>query len=242
MKSQKKLKHIKNKSQKKKTQKKSKKSIQKHIKKLQISNADYNNYIKDLNKIMLNFKGISYEIVNNWFNMINITHYKNRPINYLEIGTFYGANILSVAISYGLHKNSKLYCVDPWEDYDNYPEYKDKQNVIYTSFLNNIENSGLKNKIIINRGYSNIKVPMFQDEFFDIIYIDGNHEPEYVLEDAVLSFRKLKKGGVMIFDDYGWGDTQVGIDGFLSGYNKKIEMIGQRKMQIFLKKTGSLNL
>ena len=35
--------------------------------------------------------------------------------------------------------------------------------------------------------------PKFKDEFFDIIYIDGNHEPEYVLEDAVLSFRKLKK-------------------------------------------------
>jgi predicted O-methyltransferase YrrM len=243
---------IKNKSQHKskhkKTQKKSKKSMKnkhqkdKHIKKFQISNADYNNYIKELNKIMQGFKGTSYEIVNNWFNMINISHYKNRPINYLEIGTFYGANILSVAISYGLHKNSKLYCVDPWEDYDNYPEYKDKQNVIYNSFLNNIENSGVKDKIIINRGYSNIKVPMFQDEFFDIIYIDGNHEPSYVLEDAVLCFRKLKKGGIMIFDDYGWGDTQVGIDGFLSGYHKKIEMIGQRKMQIFLKKTGSLNL
>ena len=174
--------------------------------------------------------------------MINITHYKNRPIHYLKIGTFYGANILLVAVSYGLHKNSKLYCVDPWEDYDNYPEYKEKQNVIYNSFLNNIETSGIKNKIVINRGYSNIKVPMFQDEFFDIIYIDGNHEPSYVLEDAVLSFRKLKKGGVMIFDDYGWGDTQVGIDGFLSSYHKKLELIGQRKMQIFIKKTSSLNL
>jgi hypothetical protein len=36
----------------------------------------------------------------------------------------------------------------------------------------------------------------------DIIYIDGNHGPEYVLEDADLSFRKLKNG-IMIFDDYG---------------------------------------
>ena len=244
-----------NKSKNRKTKKskhKSKKSINnkdkdkdkkdKHIKKIQISNADYNNYMNQLNKIMLHFKGIKYEIVNNWFNMINITQYKNRPIHYLEIGTFYGANILSVAVSYGLHKNSKLYCIDPWEDYDNYPEYKEKQNVIYDSFLNNIEHSGVKNKIIINRGYSNIKVPMFQDEFFDIIYIDGNHEPSYVLEDAVLSFRKLKKGGIMIFDDYGWGDTQIGIDGFLSSYHKHIEMIGQRKMQIFIKKTGSLNL
>ena len=70
-----------------------------------------------------------------------------------------------------------MYCIDPWEDYD---EYKNQQ------FINNIENSGVKDKIIINRGYSNLEIPKFQDEFFDIIYIDGNHEPEYVLEDAVL--------------------------------------------------------
>ena len=83
---------------------------------------------------------------------------------------------------------------------------------------------------------------MFKDEFFDIIYIDGNHDSEYVLEDAVLSFRKLKKGGIMIFDDYGWDETKLGIDSFLSCYSKNINMIGMSNLQIFIKKTGSLNL
>ena len=86
-----------------------------------------------------------------------------------------------------------MYCIDPWEDYNDYPEYKNQQSTIYNSFINNVENSGVKDKIIINRGYSNLEIPKFPDEFFDIIYIDGNHEPEYVLEEAVLSFRKLKK-------------------------------------------------
>jgi predicted O-methyltransferase YrrM len=140
-----------------------------------------------------NFVGIHYRLANNWLNHIDITNYYNREIKYLEIGAFYGANILSVAQTYGLHNNSKLYCIDPWEDYDEYPEYKKEQSSIYNSFIKNIENSGVKDKIIINRGYSNLEIPKFQDDFFDIIYIDGNHEPEYVLEDAVLSFRKLKK-------------------------------------------------
>jgi hypothetical protein len=120
-----------------------------------------------------------------------------------------------------------------------YPEYKNKQSHNYEIFIDNIENSGVKNKIIINRGYSNIEIPKFQDDFFDIIYIDGNHEPEYVLEDAVLSFRKLKKNGMMIFDDYGWGGpdlTQRGIDGFLSGYHKRIEYLGESNTQVFIKK------
>ena len=186
-----------------------------------------------------NFFGIQYRLADNWFDNINVNKYNDKPINYLEIGVFYGANIISVANTYGLHNDSKLYSIDPWEDYEEYPEYKKELSPIYNTFITNIENSGVKDKIIINRGYSNLEIPKFQDDFFDIIYIDGNHEPEYVLEDAVLSFRKLKKNGIMIFDDYGWGGpdlTQRGIDGFLSGYHKRIKFLGEQVTQIFIKK------
>ena len=190
-------------------------------------------------QIKENFDGVAYRLAGNWFDIINIDDYKNRPINYLEIGTFYGANLLSVEKTYGENNNSRLYCIDPWEDYDEYPEYKNSQPQIYDSFIKNIETSGKKEKIIIKRGYSNIEIPKLPDDFFDIIYIDGNHEPEYVLEDAVLSFRKLKKGGFMIFDDYGWGGpdlTQKGIDAFISGYYKKLTNLGENKGQMFIKK------
>ena len=43
----------------------------------------------------------------------------------------------------------------------------------------------------------------------------------------------------MIFDDYGWGGadlTQRGIDGFLSGYHKRITCLGGRESQVFIKK------
>lgn len=186
-----------------------------------------------------NFIGTQYLLANNWFNIINVNDYINRKINYLEIGTFYGANIISVGITYGIHNESKLYCIDPWEDYDEYSEYKNEQPHIYESFMKNVENLGFKEKIIINRGYSNKEVLKFEDDFFDIIYIDGNHEPEYVLEDAVLSFRKLKKNGILIFDDYGWGGpdlTQKGIDAFLAGYSKRIEKLGILNSQVFIKK------
>ena len=189
--------------------------------------------------IMLNnFVGTQYRLANNWFNIINANNY-DRAINYLEIGTFYGANLLSVSQTYGKHNDSKLYCIDPWEDYDDYPEYKNQQSSIHETFLKNTENSNAKNKIVVTRGYSNNEIPKFQDDFFDIIYIDGNHEPEYVLEDAVLSFRKLKKNGIMIFDDYGWGGpdlTKRGIDGFLNGYHKRIQRLGINDTQVFIKK------
>ena len=93
--------------------------------------------------------------------------------------------MISVAETYCLHPESKLYCIDPWLDYQDYPEYKGQQDNTYNHFLNNIEKSGIKDKTIIKRGFSNEEIVKFEDNFFDIIYIDGSHEPEYVLEDAV---------------------------------------------------------
>jgi len=186
-----------------------------------------------------NFEGRYYRLADNWYSMVNRDNFVNRPINYLEIGTFFGANLLSVANSYAAHPGSKLYCVDPWEDYEDYPEYKNEQSSIYSTFTRNIERSGFQDKVVVNRGYSNNEILKFDDNFFDIIYIDGNHEPEYVLEDAVLSFRKLKVGGTMIFDDYGWGGpdlTKRGIDGFLNGYHKRITILGEKESQVFLVK------
>jgi predicted O-methyltransferase YrrM len=189
--------------------------------------------------MLTNFKGVQYRLSNNWFSFVNLEKYKSKPIRYLEIGAFYGANLLSVSNTYASHPESRLYCIDPWEDYADYPEYKNQQSSVYEQFIKNIQDSGIEDKVIVKRGYSNVQIPTFEDQFFDILYIDGNHEPEYVLEDAVLSFRKLKVDGILIFDDYGWGGpdlTKRGIDAFVNGYHKRIKVLGMRESQVFIQK------
>ena len=109
---------------------------------------------------------------------------------------------------------------------------------IYFSILYNIYKI---EKVVVLRGFSNKEVPKLEDNSFDIIYIDGNHEPEYVLEDAVLSFPKLKVGGYMIFDDYEWDNgvsgTHHGINAFFDGYYKRIKEINRNHNgQSFLQK------
>jgi len=186
-----------------------------------------------------NFQGIQYRLAHNWFPIININDYKDKPINYLEIGLLHGANIISVANTYGLHKDSKLYGIDPFEDYNDYPEYKNEQQSSYNTFMNNIQIYGITDKVIFNRGYSNVEICKLEDDFFDIIYIDGNHESEYVLEDAVLSFRKLKKNGIMIFDDYGENSpfgVKNGLDAFIHAYDKRITVLEERDSQVFIRK------
>ena len=87
---------------------------------------------------MLNdFNGITFRLADNLYSHVEIEKYKDRPIKYLEIGTLYGANILSVAKTYGSHKDSELYCIDPWEDYQDYPEYKTMLPKIYDIFIEN---------------------------------------------------------------------------------------------------------
>jgi cephalosporin hydroxylase len=43
----------------------------------------------------------------------------------------------------------------------------------------------------------------FADEYFDWIYIDGNHQYEFVLLDLESYYPKVKAGGSIVGDDYG---------------------------------------
>jgi hypothetical protein len=188
------------------------------------------------------FQGTKYRIVSNWYNHVIIHNYRDRPIKYLEVGCLFGANIISFERTYGYHPNSELTCIDPWSDYDDYFEYKGEMVSIYDTFLSNIANTkNNSEKFIIKRDYSHNILPLLDNDYYDIIYIDGNHEPEYVLEDATLAFRKLKIGGIMIFDDYFFSsitlrETSIGVDAFLHTFSHRIENLGVQRTQIFIKK------
>ena len=148
----------------------------------------------------LGFKGNVYNMSFKWKDIINPT---NDPIKVLEIGAYHGANVCCLTKTHAIHSDSEIHCVDPWRDYDQYPEYKDEQKTNYSKFIHNI--SQLHpidlNKIYIHRMKSEECAKRFQDESFHIIYIDGNHERNFVFEDAMMSHKLIKKGGWIVFDD-----------------------------------------
>ena len=186
--------------------------------------------------IMNNVRGIKYRLVNNWYNYIPIKD-MSPPLRYLEVGVLCGANAISFDLTYGKHPDTKIYCIDPWDLLN--IEYNEcyNQSSNYQDYLHNIAQTGHPEKFKTIKGFSNIEIPKLEDNSFDIIYIDGNHNPENVLEDAILSFRKLKVGGYMIFDDYGWDGpdlTQKGIDAFINTFSKKIKILGFQQTQCFI--------
>ena len=80
-----------------------------------------------------------------------------------------------------------------------------------------------------------------QNPIADVVYIDGSHKTKDVLQDAVLSWNLLKAGGVMVFDDYGWGSEvhnmpSVAIESFLQAYQTHYFLLG-KGWQVYLQKT-----
>lgn len=74
----------------------------------------------------------------------------------------------------------------------------------------------------------------FSDVEFDFIYVDASHRSPEVLTDTILSWQMLKKGGIMVWDDYGlkrYPDKKknpaMAIDAFLAIFEDKYKLIGK---------------
>lgn len=65
-------------------------------------------------------------------------------------------------------------------------------------------------KVICEEGSSEVTVPLYPDEYFDLIYVDARHTYEDVAVDADNARNKLAKHGVMIFNDYIMFDHLLG--------------------------------
>ena len=186
-------------------------------------------------KYLPSFKGYNWRLCNLWFDIVPRTD--NIPINYLEIGTLCGANLITVAKTYASHPDSILYCIDPWIDNEEYSEYKYLQNSNLNNFISNVQEANIVNKLRACRDFSYKTLPKLNDNMFDIIYIDGNHEPYAIMEDGVMSFRKCKSNGWIIFDDYTFTpDVTKTIDAFVYLYKDKIQYYHIANGQCYLQK------
>ena len=190
-----------------------------------------------MNQYLPNFQGLCWRLANNWFDILKLDW--DKPIVYCEVGLLHGANFISFAKTFGRHPDSQLVAVDPYVDYNDYPEYKGEQEQNMKTFFTNIDNAAIGHKVAFYREPSILVYNKFKDNMFDIVYLDGNHNPDAILTDAVLFWPKVKSGGVVIFDDYGWGGedwTKRGIDAFVLGYKHKILGHAEHNGQYFVQK------
>lgn len=124
-----------------------------------------------------------------WARWIDPTKYKRA----LEIGSFEGASAVWLL---DMIPNLKITCIDIFESCfdDVIGEYEQR-------FDRNVAEYGKRVTKLKGRSIDVLKTFSSRKKF-DLIYIDGHHSYEAVQADIALAFPLLKKGGLMIFDDY----------------------------------------
>lgn len=131
----------------------------------------------------------------------------------IELGVAQGHFADSVLSKYNL----TLYGIDKWDDVHNYSEY--------LSTKTKLSKYGERSKLI--RTTFAKALHLFEDEYFDLIYIDGYAHTGQNNGETIRSwYPKLKPGGIFSGDDYSdrWPLTKLEVDKFMQDNNLSFDL------------------
>jgi predicted O-methyltransferase YrrM len=152
---------------------------------------------------------------------------KNNPSAIFEIGTFNGRTSLNMAINIGL--SSKIYTLDLPKKYISKTKLRIKSGE--TKFIKK-EISG---KQFIGTQYEEKIIQIYADSAkcdyskflnsIDMVFIDGSHSYEYVINDTNVAMKLLRNGkGIIIWHDYGWNEVVQAINEFYTEDKRFLEL------------------
>ena len=160
-----------------------------------------------------------------------------KKFSYLEIGSWEGNSAMFVLKNFN---TKSVTCVDIWDLNDD--AHKDKQLENFKNFQSNLVE--FKDRFLFYKNTSN-EFFLNNKEKYDVIYIDGWHEAPQVYEDINNSWNCLNENGIIICDDYFYGDIinnkdsnlpANSINKFILENKNKLKIINVNNTQIFLKK------
>lgn len=201
-------------------------------------------FVRSLGYELYDFTGLKFEKANepygqeNYYIMPEITQDWNkefiknvsflggRIIFALEIGCFEGLTTRYICDNL-LSPDGRVICIDPLPDDENTLPFGEDNKLFagqYGRFKRNT--TGYPVELIRKKSREVMMDKNFRDYRFDLIYIDGDHHEEEVFNDGVMSFEVCRKGGYILFDDYGWREeTARGIDRFLGAYGDYLRVM-----------------
>ena len=116
-----------------------------------------------------------------------------------EIGVEYGNFSESILKS----DIDKLYLIDCWKSQLNYNDMcnrdQEKQDEIYAKVVEKFSDN---NRVSIIRDYSLDACRMFNDKYFDFVYLDSDHSYDHVKLELRKWYKKVKDGGMLAGHDY----------------------------------------
>ncbi len=125
----------------------------------------------------------------------------------------------------------KLYCIDPWKDYEEYTEGKD-QRWYSDNYIIAKKRLKLYNCEIIKKS-SMSAIKDFAPDSLDFVFIDANHSFDYALEDISGWSKIVKKGGIISGHDYKDNKNMhpgvfKAVDLYVKEHNKKLFLLRKK--------------
>ena len=190
---------------------------------------------KKFNHTKLKFINKIYEkkFSNTWFlNNLEVFNYfisqqTSKNFRYLEVGCFEGLSSYYVLSEYN---DVDATLIDLWQQPN--PNSKSLANdfsIVEKNFDLNL--SEFKFKKIKNDSVIAMRELFKANQKFNFIYIDGSHNGEDILSDAIEAYKILENDGVIFFDDFLQHDSSrliqsyEGIEKFLSLYKNYIKIL-----------------
>lgn len=172
-----------------------------------------------------------------------IPHMPERK-RFLEIGSFEGRSTVWT-IDNLMEDGGCIYAIDTWEGGEEHSANDMTQ--AESNFEHNTALIRLKHP---DRYVAKIKCDsrialcrLVDEKPFDFIYVDGSHRAKDVMTDACIAWGMLRPGGIMVFDDYMWGDARdllhrpkLAVDAFTNLFAEEGGVIHSSYQLVFKKK------
>jgi predicted O-methyltransferase YrrM len=185
-----------------------------------------------------------YQFTKDWFNWAPQVWEQLIPLlperrDFLEIGSFEGRSMVWI-VENMMVDGSEIRCIDTWEGGEEHSA-EDMAAVEARFNENAIQINGYYGGSRLVSKYKGTSVQhlahwLVEDPkdhpAFDFIYIDGSHTAPDVLTDACMAWPLLKPEGLMVFDDYLWGNPRdalhrpkIAIDAFTNIFGETAEIV-----------------
>jgi hypothetical protein len=79
----------------------------------------------------------------------------------------------------------------------------------------------------VYKDFSDVGLSKLEDEKYDLIYLDAAHDYKHVTQDAIVAAKKIKKNGILVFNDYIMWDPFIDAEyGVVQVVNKMLDSGG----------------
>jgi len=173
----------------------------------------------------------------------NLLPLADKEIKCLQIGAYTGDATKWMVENILKQPHSFLVDVDTWEGSDEAVHHNMDWKDVYKTYQEKNAKALADNQVLTMQMTSDRYFAGIGDEqIFDFIYVDGDHTAFAVLRDGSNAYDKLKVGGIIAFDDYGWSlgkgdfyDPRYAIDALLHLLIGRVERI-EDNYQLWLRK------